>query len=83
MIHIFDSLLLQKEPAHGKTYNKTCFTSKDLDQPVHQPSMSRVLVYPSLDSLEAVEGACDQQRLRRLRGCTEWSESSLVAHVLL
>ena len=31
-------------------------TSKDSDQPVHPPSMARVLVYPSLDSLEAVEG---------------------------
>ena len=31
-------------------------TSKDSDQPVHPPSMARVLVHPSLDSLEAVEG---------------------------
>ena len=23
------------EPAHDKTYNKTCVTSKDSDQPVH------------------------------------------------
>ena len=44
------------EPAHDKTYNKTCVTSKDSDQPVHTPSMARVITYPSLDSLEAVEG---------------------------
>ena len=37
-------------------YNKTCVTSKDSDQPVHPPSKARVLVYLSLDSLEAVEG---------------------------
>ena len=24
--------------------------------------MARILIYPSLDSLEAVEGTCDQQR---------------------
>ena len=42
--------------AHNKTYNKTCVTFKDSDQPVHLLSMARVLVYPSLDSLEAVEG---------------------------
>ena len=42
--------------------SKTCVTSKDSDQPVRPPSMARVLVYPSLDSLEAVEGICDQWR---------------------
>ena len=50
------------EPAH-KTNNKTCVTSKDSDQPVHPPSMARVLRHPSLENLEAVEGACDQRKL--------------------
>ena len=54
---------LSIEPVHNKTYNKTCVTSKDSDQPVHLPSIAVVLVYPSLDSREAVEGTCDQQRL--------------------
>ena len=31
--------------------------------------MARVLVYPSLNSPEAVDGTCDQQRLIRLRRC--------------
>ena len=44
------------EPAHDKTNNKSCVTSKDTDQPVHTPSMARVLIHPSLDSLDAVEG---------------------------
>ena len=52
------------ELAHSKTYNKTCVTSKDSDRPAHPFSMARVLVYPSLDSLEAVKGTCDQRRLR-------------------
>ena len=51
------------EPAHDKTYNKTFVTSKDSDQSIHSPSMAMVLIYPSLDSLETVEGMCDQQRL--------------------
>ena len=51
------------DPAHDKTYNKTCVTSKDSDQPVHPPSMAKIFVYPSLDRLEAVEGTCNQQRL--------------------
>ena len=51
------------EPAHDTTYKKTSVTSKDSGQPVHPPSMSRVLVYPSLDSLEAFKGTCDQRRL--------------------
>ena len=54
---------LKFEPPHDKTYNKTCVISKDSYQPVHPPSMTRVLVYSSLDSLEALEGICDQRRL--------------------
>ena len=51
------------EPVHDKLYNKTCMTSKDSDHPVYPPNMSRVLVYPSLDSPEDVNGTCDQRRL--------------------
>ena len=40
------------------THDKTCVTSKDTDQSVHPTSMARVLV---LDSLEVVEGTCDQK----------------------
>ena len=50
-------------PAHDKTYNKTCVTSKDAIQPVHPPGMATVLVHPSFDIPEAVEGTCDQRRL--------------------
>ena len=46
-----------------ETYNKTFVTSKDSDQPVHPPSVTRVIVYQSLDSPEAVKDTCDQQRL--------------------
>ena len=42
------------------THDKTCVTSKDSDQPVHQPSMACVLVNPFLDSLKAVESTFDQ-----------------------
>ena len=38
----------------------TCVTSKDSDQPVHPPSVARILVCPFFDRLEAVEGTCDQ-----------------------
>ena len=54
------------EPAHDKTYNETCVTSKDSGQPVHPPSMARVLLYPSLDSPEVTEGTYEQRRLIRL-----------------
>ena len=37
-------------------------TSNDSDEPVHLPSMTRVLVIP-LWKVEAEEGICDQQRL--------------------
>ena len=51
------------EPAHDKTDNKTCVTSKDSDQHVHPSRIASVLVYSCLNSLEAVEGTCDQRRL--------------------
>ena len=51
---------VKNEPAHDKTYSKTCVTGKDSDQPVNPPSIARVLVHPSLESPEAVEGTCDQ-----------------------
>ena len=38
--------ILSFEPVHDKTYNNTCVTSKDLDQPVHPPSIARVFIYP-------------------------------------
>ena len=66
-----------------QTYNMTCMTSKDSNQPVHPHSMTRVLVHLSLDSLEAVEGTCHQQRLVRLCGCAGWPESLLVAQLIV
>ena len=72
----------KNEPAHDKTYNKTCMTSKDLDQPVHPPSM--LLVYPALYSQVAVEGTCYQRRL--WSDCADAQsdrESSLVARLII
>ena len=48
------------EPAHDKTYNKTCVTSNVSYMPVHPPSMTNVLVQSSLDYLQPIEGTCDQ-----------------------
>ena len=46
--------IMINEPAHDKTYNKTCVTSTDSYLPVHPSSMAKVLFYPSLESLESV-----------------------------
>ena len=66
-LFLYDSFFVwrhsQIKPAHDKTYNKICETSKDPDQPVHPPSTARVLVHPSLVSPEAVDGTCDQRSL--------------------
>ena len=68
---IFCNSKITFEPEHEETYNKTCLTNKDSDQPVHPVIMARVLVYPSLGSLETEEGTCDQpETLIRLCGCT-------------
>ena len=53
----------KNEQAHNKTYNKTFVTSKDSDQLVHPTSMTRILVHPSLDSPEVVEGTCVEYSL--------------------
>ena len=42
-------------------------------------SMDRVLIYPSLDSLEAVEGTCNHGRLIGWGRCPGWSLSMLDA----
>ena len=42
-----------------------------------------MLVYPSLDSPETVEGICNQKRLIGLRLCAGCAESSLVAKSLI
>ena len=34
--------MIPNEPEHNKTYNKTCATSEDSDQPAHLPSLIRV-----------------------------------------
>ena len=54
---------LKFEPAHNKTYNKTCVTNKDSDQPVYPFSTAMVLVHPYLNNPETVKGKCDQRKL--------------------
>ena len=51
------------ELAHDKTFITSCVTNTDSDQPVHPLGTTKALVYPSLDSLDAVEGTCDQPSL--------------------
>ena len=69
------------EPALDKTYNKTCETSVDSDQPTHQHTLIRVFVY-------AVWTAKNQRRLQtakslfRLTESAGRSESSLGARVI-
>ena len=62
-VRLYSCVSKSNEQAHNKTYNKTCVTSNDSDQPMHPLGMARVLVHPSLDSHEAVKSTCDQRRL--------------------
>ena len=52
-LNILQRKAIRYEPAHDKTYNKTCATSKDLDQHVHATSMASVEVKSGL-CIEAV-----------------------------
>ena len=58
-------------------------TIKDSEEPVHPHSKARVLVYPCLDNLEAVEDTWSEQTDQTTEMCSLTSESSLVAQVLL
>ena len=44
---LLDSFLLLFEPAHDKTYIKTCATSEDSDQPAHLRSLTESLLITS------------------------------------
>ena len=81
------SFCTKYEPAHDKTYNKTFVTRKDSDQPIYIyiyiPSRTTVLVYSSGQSWCCSRHIRSAKTLIRLRGCAGWSESSLVAQVLL
>ena len=52
---------MTNEPAHD---NKNVCDQQKLGLACTSTSMARVLVYPFLDSPEAVKDICDQQRLR-------------------
>ena len=64
-------------PVHDKTYNKTCVTSKDSVQPVHLPGMIRLGLSLCRRNMRLAK------TLVRLRGCAGWSESSLVARLIV
>ena len=78
--------LLQIEPAHDKTYNKTCATSEDSDQPAHPRSLIRIFAdrmcllqppgYPKQDKRESLPYWMDIQASR-------FCWSLLVTQVLL
>ena len=67
----------------GYSYNETCVTIKDSDQPVQPPSMAKVLVYPIWDNLKAVEFNVTSKYSKQTAGRHSLSESLLMAQVLL
>ena len=72
MIDYDEKSINTDEPAHDKTYNLTCLNSKDSDQPVHPLGVTRVLIYLSFDSPEAIEDTVmirSAKTLIRLCGC--------------
>ena len=62
---------MEFEPAHDKTYSKTCATSEDSDQPVHLYSLIRIFAdrmcllqspsYPKTDKRESLPNWVDVQ----------------------
>ena len=56
-------VFLLYEPAHDKTYNKTCMNIKVSDQFVQPPSTERVIVYSFLNSMEDSDQTAQMHRL--------------------
>ena len=79
---------VEYKPAHDKTYNKTCVTSKDFDQPVLLLSTAGVIVHPSSDSPKAAESTGDHRRLwsdvadAQADLSLRWSHKSFVGFVV-
>ena len=59
----YNSLYMSQRTTNLLVIRHVRVTSKDSDKPVHPLSTARVPVYPSLHSLEAVKGTCDQRGL--------------------
>ena len=57
----------KNEPAHDKTYNKTCVISKDSDQPAHLCSLIRVFTDSTVSRLS---NKGQKRSLAILSGCT-------------
>ena len=53
--HIFLWRNKKNEPAHDKTYNKTCATSKDSDQPAHPHRLISRLIAWAFYSLQGIQ----------------------------
>ena len=74
---LLDLIFKINEPAHDKTYNKTCATSEDSDQPAHPRSLIRVFAgrmcllrppgYPKRDKREPLPHWVDVQYDQSLR----------------
>ena len=61
-------VLILFEPAHDKTYNKTCPTSEDSDHPAHLRSMIRVVA----DRMCIPQPQTIQRGINDNPGRTEW-----------
>ena len=77
------------EPAHDKTYNKTCATSEDSDQPAHPRSLIRVfadrifiLDHPKMDKRKPLPYWLDVQADMSLAGYTDLIIDVIVAHIV-
>ena len=77
-------IILVYEPAHDKTYNNSCVTSKDSGQPAHQPYMAMVLVSPlwigrRLQKAHAIKDDSDQTARMRMLICVFAGRTSIIA----
>ena len=61
----------------------TCAPTKDSGPPGHPPSSIRVFAVRFMGSQGPKASSCRQQRLVRLSGCPDWSESLLGAQIIL
>ena len=75
--------LFISEPAHDKTYNNICLFRNEPDRPIRPLNMARLSFIHHWITGDVRRHIRSAKSLIRLRGCAGWSETSLVAQVLL
>ena len=76
-------MLIWLGSAHDKTYNTTCATSEDADQPAYPRNLTRVFADHMSSTASGLFNEGWTRSLAILCGCTGWFQSLLVTRLIV